>query len=132
MADSNGCNVSVTVNNGSVPSSNRQVRTGRQLVTITPLPPGYHPPNVPRAQPAGPSLSGPTAGLNFGPATTHMAQVLSGSHRVPPGRQGEPVSESKLDKVLLKAAYKGKKEFKTFTLAMLILLLSHHPRISRN
>ena len=48
MADSNGCNVSVTVNNESAPSSNRQIRTGRQLVTITPLPPGYHPPNVPR------------------------------------------------------------------------------------
>ena len=120
MADNNGCNVSVTVNNGSTPSSNRQIRTGRQLVTITPLPPGYHPPNVPRGhQPtpcAQPSLAGPTAGLNLGHATAHMAQVLSRSHHVVPERQREQVVESKLDKVLLKAAYKGKKEFKTFTL----------------
>ena len=57
MAESNGCNVSVTVNNGSASSNtgNRQVRTGRQLVTIIPLPPGYHPPHVTHVQPGSQS-----------------------------------------------------------------------------
>ena len=41
--ESSGCNVSVTVNNGS--STNvKRIGGGQQLVTITPLPPGYRPP----------------------------------------------------------------------------------------
>ena len=40
--ESAGCNVSVTVNNGS----SKRIGGGRQAVMITPLPPGYHPPFV--------------------------------------------------------------------------------------
>ena len=67
MAESNGCNVSVTMNKGSA-SSNRQVRTGRQLVTITPLPPGYHPPHVAFVQPDS-QLRGASTALNFRPTS---------------------------------------------------------------
>ena len=38
--ESTGCSVSVTVNNGSTTSNVGRVGGGRQLVTITPLPPG--------------------------------------------------------------------------------------------
>lgn len=113
MAESNGCNVSVTVNNGSA-SSNRQVRTGRQLVTITPLPPGYHPLYVAHVQP-GSQSRGASAALNFRP-TSDPVVSNSKSNSVVTQRQGQKDVDSKLDKVLLKAAYKGKKEFKTFTL----------------
>ena len=106
----------MTVNNGSTSSNtgNRQVRTGRQLVTITPLPPGYHPPHVTHVQP-GSQSKGASAALNFRP-TSDPVVSNSKSHSVVTQRQGQKDVDSKLDKILLKAAYKGKKEFKTFTL----------------
>ena len=99
--------ISVTVNNGSASSTNQQVRSGRQLVMITPLPPGYRPPYV-TAQAQSTTLhSNPS--LTVGPTTRASIGVQS---------QGQKrCIDSKLDKVLLKAACKGKqKEFKTFTL----------------
>ena len=107
MADSQV--ISVTVNNGSASSTSGQIRTGsigRQLVTITPLPPGCRPPCVTPVPQSTTSRSvvGPTqASLGVFPSLRSQGQKRS--------------FDTKLDKVLLKATCKGKlKEFKTFTL----------------
>ena len=98
-----GCNVSVTVNNAS--SDTRRV--GRQQVTITPLPPGFRPPlstqnPPPRAQSAVPT----PVPAQLSSTQRVLATILDGRGQV----------SGKLDKVFLKASYKGKKDIKKFTL----------------
>ena len=61
------------------------------------------------------TVKGASAALNFRP-TSDPVVSNSKSHSVVTQRQGQKDVDSKLDKILLKAAYKGKKEFKTFTL----------------
>ena len=95
--------VHVFVNNGSTSSTNQQVKSGRQLVTITLLLQGYHLPCV-TAQ-----AKSTTSHLTVGP-TTCTTQASIGVQC-----QGQKqVVDNKLDKVFLKAAYKEKQ--KTFTL----------------
>ena len=101
--------ISVTVYNGTASSTNQQVRSGRQLVIITPLPPGYRPPYVTAQAQSTTSHSIMNPSLIVGPTTQASIGVQS---------QGQKQCvDSKLDEVLLKATCKGKqKEFKTFTL----------------
>lgn len=99
--DLSGCNVSVTVNNGSTSNAGR-IGGGRQMVTITPLPPGAR--IVPR---------GHSSGVVVRPAPTAI--------QAEPRRPSVSVLQhsgvaSKIDKVFLKASYKGKKDVKKFTL----------------
>ena len=91
--ESSGCNVSVTVNNGS----SKRIGGGRQAVTITPLPPGYRQP--------------------FVTASLPNRSLLSRAQRVSATPSGQDKQQQhRLDKVLLKVVCKGKKDIKTFTL----------------
>ena len=95
--DLSGCNVSVTVNNGSTSNAGR-IGGGRQLVTITPLPPGA------RILPHGHS-----SGAVMRPAATEPRRPSASFFQ-------QSGVASKLDKVFLKASCKGKKDVKKFTL----------------
>ena len=102
-----GCNVSVTVNSGSTSSNLRRIGGGRQLVTITPLPPGATvAPRAPNSlgTPPGPVIVRPAAAQVS--AQTRSVNVLQQSRQV----------ANKLEKVFLKATYKGRKDVKKFTL----------------
>ena len=99
--DLSGCNVSVTVNNGSTSNAGR-IGSGRQLVTITPLPPGA------RILPRGPS-----SGAVVPPPAT--ATQVEPRHSSASFLQQSGVA-TKLNKVFLKASCKGKKDVKKFTL----------------
>lgn len=110
--------ISVTVNNGSASSTSTggQIRNGRQLVTITPLPPGCRPPCI---TPVPHSLTTSRSSLkpSGGPTTCRVATQAISSSGLHVRSQGQKQVEKKLDKVLLKATCKGKmKEYKTFTL----------------
>ena len=112
-SQSPGCNVSVTVNSGPT-ASNVGARIGG--VSITPLsgtgtvnrPPFVNP--TPRAQPR------PLGGVIVRPG----AAQVSAQQRLPVNvlqHSGRPRQvDNKLEKVFLKAACKGKKEVKKFTL----------------
>ena len=107
--ESAGCNVSVTVNNGS----SKRIGGGRQAVTITPLPPGYRPPFV----------------TTSFPKTTLLSQAQQLPVATPCGPDRQQRVDNRLDKVLLKAACKGKKDMKTFTLRNVdttAITSSHH------
>ena len=98
-----GCNVSVTINNGS--SNTRRVGGGRQQVTITPLPPGL--------------------GHLFQPRTPATCTVGCANTCANPAKfnpacfryyDGHGQVSGRLDKVFSKADYKEKKDIKKFTL----------------
>ena len=109
--------ISVMVNNGSAASSatNQQVRSGRQLVTITLLScSGYCPP-------AHVAVPQSTTSLRHSQNLASLTLVLTTTQAsIGVRSQGQKRSEShsKLDKVLLKAACKAgkQKDSKTFTL----------------
>ena len=109
-SESSGCNVSVTINNGTTSSNMEHIGGGRQLVMITPLPPGG------TVRP--PFINPMSCARSSGAVITQVSakQHLPG-HSVVLQHSGGPWQvASKLDKVFLKATYKGKKETKKFML----------------
>ena len=104
--------MSVTVNNESTTSNVGRVGGGRQLVTITPLPPGAAV-KRPSFNPT-PRAHRPSSAVIIQPLTATAQQLLPANVFQHSG--GPRQVANKLDKVFLKATYKGQKEVKKFTL----------------
>ena len=118
IPESNVCNVSATVDNGSA-SAMKRFGGGIQLVMITPLPPGYQPTSSGINCPGGPIVQPPRSmksGVSIVPTTTAVSVSQPVPITVPQRLPGQhKVAGCMLEEVFLKAACKGKKDVQMFT-----------------